>query len=248
MSVEQAALNQATLLSTIGKAALNARYPNEFELYVCALELVDQTGKTMQYFIFPVNPSSMDESQPKLTNIKKTLAGVTVLSSPTFVPIDITLTGTFGRKFKVLLGSNFVDVVQSFTTSPSAVTTDNSDSQSASSVFDARVKTGYGCLKILQEIIDGADVIDENGPRRLIFYNPAFGSSYVVKPTSFKIAMSQESNMVHNYYLSLKAIAPLNALQSAQQLQDEAATLNTTAYVQTQANAVLNDLATILAK
>lgn len=247
MSVQQAVLNQATLLSTIGKAALNARYPNEFELYVCALELVDQAGKTMKYFIFPVNPSSMDEAQPKLTNIKKTAAGVTVLSSPTFVPIDITLTGTFGRKFKVLLGNDFVDIVQSFTTSPSAVSVD-SDDNGQTDVFDARVKTGYGCLKILQEIVDGADVIDENGPRRLIFYNPAFGSSYVVKPMSFKIAMSQESNMVHNYFLSLKAIAPLDALQSAQQLQEEAATLNTTAFVQMQANAVLNDLATILAK
>lgn len=247
MSVASTELKYATLLSTIGRSALNAQYPDEVELYVVALELVDDTGKTLKYFIFPVMPSNLEENQPSLTNIKKTAAGVTVLSTPTFVPVDISVSGTFGRRFRALIGNNFEEIIQAFNVQSTQLTADTG-SNPPNSQFDVQVKTGYGCLKILESILKEADVVDANGKRRLIFYNPAFGTSYVVKPGSFKIAMSQETNMMHQYSFSLRGVAPLSAIQSAQQRQEEAQQLNTNAFVQMQTNAVINDLQTILAK
>lgn len=247
MSVQNAINNQLALLTTIGQAGLNALYPNEFELYVCALELTDPAGTTLKYFIFPVMPSNLDENQPEITNIKKTAAGVTILKTPTFIPVDISLSGTFGRKFKVLLGTNYVDFIQSFQTSQGTLSA-NSIASGVGQVFDERVKTGYGCLKILEEIVNEAKVVDQNGGRRLIFYNPAFGTSYVVQPMNFKISMSQDTNMMHQYSLQMKGVAPLSAIQSAQQRQSEANQLNTTAYVQTQTNNVVNALNTLLSK
>lgn len=247
MSIQEAITNQLALLSTIGKAGLNALYPDEFELYVCALELTDMEGTTLKYFIFPVMPSNLEENQPEIVNIKKTAAGVTILKTPTFVPVDISLSGTFGRKFKVLLGTNYVDFIQSFQTSQGTLSA-NSIVSGVAQVFDDRVKTGYGCLKILEEIISDAKTVDSSGGRRLIFYNPAFGTSYVVQPMNFKISMSQDTNMMHQYSLSMKGVAPLSAIQSAQQRQQETNQLNTTAYVQTQTNNLLNDLQNVLAK
>src|SRR4051812_44167158 len=101
MSIENVARNRMLMLEQVGKTALNIRYPKEFELYLCALELVDQYDNTLRYFVFPVMPSTMQETIPQLTSIKKTMAGVTVLSNPTFVPTDINISGNFGRKFRI---------------------------------------------------------------------------------------------------------------------------------------------------
>lgn len=244
MSIENAVRNRALLLESVGKSVLNVRYPKEFEVYFVGLELVDYYGKSLRYFIFPVNPSQMDETQSKITNVKKTLAGVVSLGTPTFIPVDINLTGTFGRKFKILLGTDFTDFISSFKTEDDKVTK-ASVQDGIINVFDERVKTGYGCLKILEEIVKGADVVDENGPRRLIFYNPAFGNNYVVKPTMFKISQTQESNMIHQYALSLKAIAPLEALQSEADSTYDSIRLNSTGYAQRQIDKTVNDLTSI---
>jgi len=40
----------------------------------------------------------MDESQTFASNVKRTLGGVTVLSTPTFTSKDVVLAGTFGRR------------------------------------------------------------------------------------------------------------------------------------------------------
>jgi len=245
MSIENAIRNRSVLLEQMGKAALNVRYPNEFEMYICAFELMDQKGNTLKYFIFPVMPSQIDEAEPTLTNIKKTLSGVSVLSSPTFVPVDINLSGNFGRKFRVLLGTDMVDFLQSFVAPEGGVTTE-SFQKGVVSVFDDRVKTGYGCIKILQDIIRESNTVDDRGYRRLIFYNLAFGSSYVVKPLSFKMSMSQDVNMIHQYSLSMKAIAPLSAIKSQEDMMLLSLRLNATAYLQKQVDKTVNDLTSIL--
>lgn len=233
------------LLIQIGRPALNARYPKEFELYMCALELIDQEGATLRYFIFPVMPSNIDESQPQITNIKKSLAGITVLSNPTFVPGDISLSGNFGRKFKVLLGVDYTDLISSFSTQGGQLTS-SSVIEGASDFFDKRVKTGYGCCKILEEIIAESKAVDEKGVRRLIFYNPALGNNYLVKPTSLRFSMSQESNMIWNYSLNLKTIASLESLNSISQTQQSEERLITTGYIQQQAQKILSSLTSIL--
>lgn len=214
MSIENTKREWLTQLGEVGKAALNMRYPKEFEYYVCAFELVDAHNSTLRYFIFPVMPSSIDESQPRITNIKKTAGGIVALSNTTFAPVDITLSGNFGRKFRILLGATYTDFISSFKTGKGKFTA-NSFIDGLKAVYDDRIKTGYGCLKVLEEIINEADKVDKSGPRKLIFYNLAFGNSYIVKPITFKISMNQDMNMIHSYHLTMKAIAPMTAVSGS---------------------------------
>jgi hypothetical protein len=250
MSLESAIAGRSALLSTIGKAALNAKYPKEFELYVIALELTDENFNTLRYFVFPVNPSSIEENKPKLTNVKKTLAGVTVLSTTTFIPTDITLSGNFGRKFKVLLGSTYEDFIASFKIftqkNPNGIITSDSLQNGVVQIFDERVKTGYGCTKILEEIVTLADTVDEfGGIRKLIFHNPALGNSYLVKPINLRLNQNEQTNMIWNYSLQLKSIAPLESLRTKEELESISIQLAKTAYAQKKVDQLLNGLARI---
>jgi len=237
-SIIQEGVGYADLLSGIGRSVLNVKYPKEFELYMCALELLDQDSKTLRYFVFPVMPSSIEEIKPQITNIKKTLAGVTVLSNPTFIPGDISISGNFGRKFRVLIGKDYVDLTSSLD-----FTIKNKKKEQ---VFNAQMKTGYGVCKVLERIIDESKVVDEKGVRRLIFYNPALGNSYLVKPTNLKFSTSQESNMIWNYSLSFKTIASLESVQEALQLENRDQKLAITGYLQKQTNRAINSLTSIL--
>lgn len=242
MSIENAIRNRSVLLERLGKAVLNVRYPKDFEMYVIALELVDGDSNTLKYFIFPVNPSSIDELETKLTNIKKTAGGVVSLGTTTFNPVDINLSGNFGRKFKILLGSTFTDFISSFKTAAGGLTL-GSLAKGLVKTFDDRVKTGYGCLKVLQEMCDEADLIDDKGPRRLIFHNLAFGTSYVVKTISFRTNMGQDTNMIHSYYLQLRALASLDDLQVSG--TSDRKTALTTNYIQGQTDRLVNALTKI---
>lgn len=245
MSIDNAIRRRDTLLTTIGKAALNIKYPKEFEVYICAFELVDSLGKTLRYFIFPVMPSALSEREPESTNVRRTIGGVTALSTTTFTPGDIVLSGNFGRKFKILLGSTYTDLLNAFKTVDGQVTLESA-AQGLVNIFDDRIKTGYGCLQVLKEIIDESNVVDANGPRRLIYYNPAFGTSYVVKVIDKKIDMSQDTNMLHNYTVSLKTLAPLDALKTQSQLESDAIKLNITDYMQKRTTSLLNTITSIL--
>jgi hypothetical protein len=76
------------------------------------------------------------------------------------------------------------------------------------STFSNNVKTGYGCMKILQAICDSSLEIDNGKPRRLYFHNPAFGESHLVKVISFNPNQNMQSNMIWNYTLQMKSITP----------------------------------------
>lgn len=248
MSIENAIRKRDSGLAQISRVGLNVKYPREFELYVCALEMVDEDNNTLRYFIFPVMPSTMDENKPQATNIKKTLAGITVLTTPTFIPTDITLSGNFGRKFRILLGTDFTEFIASFKANTGKVT-QQSFANGIEELFDDRVKTGYGCVKILEEIIEECNVIGDDGKiRRLIWHNPALGNSYLVKPISLRLNQSQESNMIWNYSLQLKSIAPLESIRSQEELKDIAKRLNTTAYIQQRVDGVVDGITSLLAK
>lgn len=245
MSIENAVRNKAVLLEQLGKSVLNIKHPKEFELYLCALELISETGKTLRYFVFPVMPSNFEETQAHITNVKKTLGGVTVLLTPTFVPTDISISGNFGRKFKILLGSDYVDFASSFKADDGKITKD-SVKGGISQVFDERIKTGYGCCKILEEIINECNKIDEDGMRQLILYNPTLGNNYIVRPTSLKFSQSQETNMIWSYSLQLKAIASLDSFQTAEEIEEQSQRLNATGYVQKQVDRVVGGLTSLL--
>lgn len=247
MSIENATFKRLGSFSTVGKIGLNIAYPDEFELYLCALEVTDINYKTLQYFVFPVMPTNMDETQTFLSNVKKTLGGVVVISSQGFVPRDITLAGSFGRKFRTLLGGDYLDVISSFKTVDDKISI-NSVASGIKEIFDDRVKTGYGCIKILEEIINSTNIVDSKGPRRLILHNPALGNSYLIKPQSLKLSQTQETNMMWSYALSMKAIASLEDIMDGKQLKDERIRLNATGYMQSKVDNVINSITKSLGK
>lgn len=245
MSIDNVIRNRDALLITGGKNAMNIKFPDEFELYLCALELLDERNVTLRYFVFPVMPSSIDEGKNKITNIKKTLAGVTTLSSPTFIPTDISMSGNFGRSFKVLLGTDYTDFISSFQDNGSG----NGAANGIVELFDDRVKTGYGCIKILESILDEADQIGQDGKlRKLILHNPSSGNSYLVKCMSFKMSMSEQTNMIWNYSISFKSIAPIESLFTTKQIEAQAEKLNITGFIQSKVNNLLNTVTAFIAK
>jgi len=63
------------LLNSIGKAGAHGLFPNDFELYMFALELVSIKGKPVDFLIFPVMPSNISESEPNIQSIKKNSRG-----------------------------------------------------------------------------------------------------------------------------------------------------------------------------
>lgn len=244
-SINDAVAKRLGFLGTLGKAGLNTLYPKEFEYYMIALELMDANFKTIQYFIFPIMPSSITETIPQLTNTKKTTGGVSVISSSQFVPTNISLSGTFGRSFKVLIGQTYQDLISSFKTATGSVSS-QSIKNGTINFFDNRVKTGYGCIKVLQDIVTGSRQIDALGPRYLVLYNLALGNSYFIKPGDLTFTMTMDSNMIWNYSLPVKSIAPLENyinlsknLKSNQQLVIDD-------LIQKKANMLVNSLSSAL--
>lgn len=246
MNVNQAIENRLELLSQVGKAALNVMFPKEFELYMCALELTDQSGKTLKYFIFPIMPSGIDEGKPQLNNIKKTAGGVTVLSSPTFNPTTITLTGNFGRSFKAVLGTDLSEFASSFTADSGQVTA-GSLLSGVGNFFSNDIKTGYGCIKVLEDIIYQSQQVDSKGIRRLIFYNLALGNNYLVKTANIRLNQTESSNnMIWNYTLQLTSVASLEAIMTQKELKQQEFRLVTTGIVQSQLNKAINSIGSAL--
>lgn len=201
----------------LGKSLLHALYPNDFEVYMMALELTDSDGNMIDYFAFPVMPESIQKTEPKRTNIKKTSSGVTVLSSSSFTPEEIVIKGNFGRSFKITLSKEPSSQGVAFSISNGVYSLHGSKSKSLTTPrvadFSLGVKTGYGATKILQAIINKSNGVGADGrPFRLYFYNMALGESYLVAvpPAGLQLSMSQEKNMIWTYTLNLTTIAPLS--------------------------------------
>ena len=80
MSIDSVNRQYTNLVRSIGQAALSSLSPHDFEYYMVALELTDGSGRTIDYFSFPVLPTSIQKTEPKRTNIKQSNTGITVLS------------------------------------------------------------------------------------------------------------------------------------------------------------------------
>ena len=202
MSVESTIDRFKNSQVSLGKRAFNALYPNDVELYVFALEVVNSNNETEDYFVFPINPSSLNEQNSPIQTIKKTAGGITVLSTTTFTPSDISIQGNFGRNFKFLLGKEFISFsALNFTTKPNIT---------FSQEFDAKVKSGYGCIKLLEGIIKKSNTLDGNNkPYALFFYNLALGNSYLIKAINFSFYQNQETNLIWNYNFTIKSLLPI---------------------------------------
>ncbi len=205
------------LLHTVGKQALNILFPNDFEYYMIAFELVDSKGRTIDYLTFPILPDSFQEVKNERTTIKESAGGITSIGTSRFIPRDITIRGNFGRSFKFLINDvDFSFTGLRFSTMKGIYKKEDMNNNSLSLPklpFSAKIKTGYGVLKILESIIDKANSVDSNNePMLLYFYNPMLGNSYLVEPRNLTFDMDKSSNMIWNYNLSMTAIGPVNAL------------------------------------
>lgn len=190
-----------SFLDSLGKGGLNSLFPNDFEAYVIAFELVDSVDNTIEFFSFPIMPSNISISEPEITNIKKTARGVTSLKTDSFIPRDINLTGNFGRNLKIIIRNKIFD----FESFKSVLGLTKSEFNGPN------VKTGYGTMKVFKRILDGSKTIDSKGnPVKLYFYNFTFGDNYLVEVVDKSFTMARDSsNMIWNYNVNLKAVAPI---------------------------------------
>lgn len=208
--IKQDLIQRAKALGFNAAANLMATlYPVDFEAYQISFELCDSKGKTLDYFSFPIMPSELSIKEDSPVKVENTFGGVNSISSNIFVPKDISLGGNFGRQFKVIVRNKFVvpfthKVIQERDYGVGG-------QQRKELEIENMLKTGYGCLKVLQSIINRALEVDSYGEcNKLYFYNMAFGESYVVKPISFRSYQNISNNGIWSYDLNLKAVCPLH--------------------------------------
>lgn len=193
-TVEQ--LTNAVL--TVGKSAVHTLAPDDYEYYLCSLELYDSTHTKVGFISFVVMPDQIVESHTPIQNIVKTHGGIVTIFNPSFTPIDIQISGTFGKKWR--LASNYKDP----TAQKSGFLNLN-----VGKTFERSIgcKSGYGLTKILEKILKEANTLDTNGkPYTLVFNNYAFNTAYVVNVNNFSFHQSIEQNMMWGYSMSLKAV------------------------------------------
>lgn len=207
--------NARSAISTIGRGALHSLAPDNFEYYMCSLELLDGSGNTKGFMTFTIMPNNITETKTQIASITKTNKGISTLFNSTFVPRDISIQGTFGRKFRLLLGmkeAENVSKIPFFGGNLGFSFLDN----------DVLVKTGYGLTKMLKSMIDKSFELDDNKkPCILIFNNYALNTHYVVEVMQSAFSQSIENNMLWYYNLEMKAVAPASAVKRQDQDSDK---------------------------
>ena len=202
MSLQSTKDTIKTLTYTLGRGVLSSLYPDDFESYIFSLELVDSQDQTCDYFLFPINPSSISISENQLVNIKKTIGGLSSISADTYQSKVISIEGTFGRQLKLIIGRELVNFLGFLNPSQKS--------------FSSSLKTGFGCCKILEKIIHNSNQLDSQGkPFFLYLYNLSFGESYLVKCVSSPtFHQSVEKNMIWSYSLKFQTLADLDMLSN----------------------------------
>lgn len=207
--LESTVSNSLNAAMTIGKAALHAMAPDNYEYYMCSLELIDCSGNQVGFISFVVMPNNITESTTPIQTQTKTKNGMVTLFNDSFAPVNISLQGTFGRKFKIV--TDMVD--------PSEKGKNFFNGNIGKIVgIEIAVKSGYGLTRVLQYILKKTNELDTQGrPYILLFNNYSFNSSYVVDVMSYSFNQSIENNMLWFYELQLKAIAPGSAVRNSKQ-------------------------------
>lgn len=193
----------------MGRGVAHAISPDIIEYYMCSMELLDSSGITQAFLTFPVMPNSIVESETAMATISKTNAGLVTTFNSTFAPKDISISGTFGRKIRLLTGSKEMQTSSTFLNGNISF---NRSDNSRSTV--AIVKTGYGVTKMLKSIVDACWSLDLAGkPHVLIFNNYAFNTSYVVEVLQRTFTQSTEMSGIWNYALEMRAVAPASIVK-----------------------------------
>jgi len=196
MSVEVVRKKAQDTIFTLGRTALHAIAPDDFELYSNTFELIDSQGVIEDIFHFPVMPSGISVGRQSLVNIKKTGTAYISQFNDSFVGRNVNISGTFGRKFRLLITKGIGGNVN------------NLAGDENIGAFDLNVKTGYGAVKLLERIIESSQKLDNYGnPKLLIFYNPTINHNHVIEVINFQLQQSLENNMMWNWNIEMKSIA-----------------------------------------
>ena len=187
------------ILDSSTRLTLNTLFPREFDFYMVTLELVDYNDVTLEYFTFPINPQSMTKTQPYLKQIDRSYGAIIVNKTGMFVPQDLVIRGTFGRQFKFISR----EAQGGFSVLNFSKETNE---------FNTNYKSGYGCFKILQDICDKADKLDNGHARKLFFHNLALGENYLVEVISLTPSQDVGTNMIWTYDLRLRILTEINSL------------------------------------
>lgn len=191
----------------VGKAALHAAAPDNYEYYLISLELFNHKGEQEGFISFSVMPENISETSTPIINILRTWGGYVTNVNPGFIPVDIQLSGTFGRKFR--LAGNTKDPTKS---------NKNLFNLSVGKLLGAsmNVVSGYGLTKIMQHILQSASKtgslvkgaeLGETYPYFLVYNNYSFNTSYVVEVINYNFQQSMATNMMWNYNIQLRAVA-----------------------------------------
>lgn len=183
-----------------GRAAIHAIAPDEYEYYLCSLELLDGSGERQGFISFVVMPDQIVESHTPIQTMTKTHSGIVTTFNPSFSPIDITISGTFGKKFRLVTG--LADPMKR-----KGGGLNLSFGKLATTTVGA--KSGYGLMKILEHILIKSEKIDESTgkPYFVIFNNYAFNTHYVVNIVNYNFQQSYDQNMIWHYNVVMKAVA-----------------------------------------
>jgi hypothetical protein len=197
MSAEVVRRKAMDTIFEIGRGALHAIAPNDFEYYACTFELINSQGVIEDIFHFPVMPSGISVGRQSLVSIKKTGQAYLSQFNDAYVGRSISINGTFGRKFRLLITKGIGGNIN--------------DSGKFYQNFDLNVKTGYGALKLMEKIIEQSQTLDEYGqPKLLILYNSTLNHNNVIEVISFNMQQSLENNMMWNYTMEIKSLANID--------------------------------------
>lgn len=181
-----------------GRAAIHAIAPDEYEYYLCSLELLNGFGERKGFISFVVMPDQIVESHSPIQTMTKTHSGIVTTFNPSFSPIDISISGTFGKKFRLVTG--LADPMKK-----KGGGLNLSFGKLATATVGA--KSGYGLIKVLEHILIMSEKTNRGRPYYVIFNNYAFNTKYVVNIVNYSFQQSYDQNMIWHYNIAMKAVA-----------------------------------------
>lgn len=184
---------------SVGKGAVHAMMPDDYEYYLCSFELYDSNLERKGFLSFVVMPDQITENYSPIQSVTKTHSGIVTTFNSSFAPVNITISGTFGRKFRLV--SNYKDPSDR---KNGLMRLNLNLGEAFGSVG---IKSGYGLTKILKNILECANKTDDLGkPYLLIFNNYAFNTSYIVNPSNFQFHQGYDNNMIWYYSINMTAV------------------------------------------
>lgn len=224
--------NTINAVENFGKSAVNALLPNDYEYYLCSFELYNSKREKVGFLSFVVMPEQISESYSPIQTIVKTHSGIVTVFNPTFAPVDINFSGTFGKKFRLI--SNFKDPTEK---------KNNGIFNINFGIFNESigVKSGYGLTKLLHHILETSSKLDSYGkPYFLCFNNYAFNTSYVVNVMNYSFSQNYAQNMIWQYNISLKAVGEKPKIENNNKISSKLSSVASNAIANGLTNVITN--------